>query len=123
MGPEGGSGGKRGRHLWMSEGLMLLQLDPVDQLLTLRVRRRPSGPAPVGPQGRRVPLDPRAAHGLGNKNSFHSWENACLYLGNRQLTASKGIEKERLKGGVWASEMKRNGPRFPRPSLGGAAGD
>jgi len=38
----------------MSEGLVLLQLDPLDHLLTLRVRRRPSGPAPVGPQGQRV---------------------------------------------------------------------
>src|SRR5258708_9350390 len=38
----------------MSEDLMVLQLDPLDHSLTLRVRRRPSGPAPVGPQGRRV---------------------------------------------------------------------
>src|ERR1700737_82525 len=38
----------------MSEGSMFFQLDPVDHLLTLRVRRRPSGPAPVGPQGQRV---------------------------------------------------------------------
>jgi hypothetical protein len=30
MGLESGSGGKRGRRLWMSEGLMLLQLDPLD---------------------------------------------------------------------------------------------
>jgi hypothetical protein len=29
MGLEGGSGGKRGRRLWMSEGLTLLQLDPL----------------------------------------------------------------------------------------------
>src|SRR5258708_3737153 len=31
-----------------------LQLDPMDHPLTLRVRHRPSGPAPVGPQGQRV---------------------------------------------------------------------
>ena len=30
MGLEGGSGGKRGRRLWMSEGRTLLQLDPLD---------------------------------------------------------------------------------------------
>ncbi len=30
MGLEGGSGGKRGRRLWMSEGLILLQMDPLD---------------------------------------------------------------------------------------------
>jgi len=29
-GPRGGLGGKRSRHLWMSEGLKLLQLDPLD---------------------------------------------------------------------------------------------
>ena len=43
-GLQGGLGGKRSRLLWMSEGSMLLQLDPLDHLLTLRVRRRPSGP-------------------------------------------------------------------------------
>src|SRR5258707_14672344 len=53
-GPQGGLGVKRSCALWLSDGLMLLQLDPLDHLLTLRVRRRPSGPAPVGPQGRRV---------------------------------------------------------------------
>jgi hypothetical protein len=30
MGLEGRSGGKRSRRLWMSEGLVLLQLDPLD---------------------------------------------------------------------------------------------
>jgi hypothetical protein len=30
MGLEGRSGGKRGRRLWMSEGIMVLQLDPLD---------------------------------------------------------------------------------------------
>ncbi len=30
IGLEGGLGGKRSRCLWMSEGLMLLQLDPLD---------------------------------------------------------------------------------------------
>jgi hypothetical protein len=29
-GLQGGFGGKRGRRLWMSEGLTLLQLDPLD---------------------------------------------------------------------------------------------
>ena len=32
MGLEGGSGGKRGRRLLMSDGLMPLQLDPLDHL-------------------------------------------------------------------------------------------
>ena len=37
-GLQGGFRGKRSRRLWVSEGSMFLQLDPVDQLLTLRVR-------------------------------------------------------------------------------------
>jgi hypothetical protein len=58
MGLQSGLVGKRSRSLWMSEGPMLLQLDPLDPSLTLRVRLRPSGPAPVGPQGQRVPGPP-----------------------------------------------------------------
>src|SRR5258707_15278023 len=61
-GHQGGLGGKRSRCLWMSEGPMPLQLDPLDNPLTLRVRRRPSGPAPVGPQGQRVLTGVQAAH-------------------------------------------------------------